>query len=105
MASQNISQLGDFFYCPSCVLFNKKYRNVGQLEDVFTGLYWHKVTNNKLETSDHAGWLAVILSVVGRREAGALRTSLYFTLTSHQPYSINICIAGFQQGTDTTDGR
>ena len=19
--------------------------------------YWHKVTNNKLETSDHAGWL------------------------------------------------
>ena len=54
MASQNISQLGDFFYCPSCVLFNKKYRNVGQLEDVFTRLYWHKVTNNKL-----AGWLAM----------------------------------------------
>lgn len=50
-----ISQFVDFLLSEQCVvLLNKKYRNVGQLEDVFTRLYWHKVTNNKL-----AGWLAM----------------------------------------------
>ena len=83
MASQNISQLGDFFYCPSCVLFNKKYRNVGQLEDVFTGLYWHKVTNNKLETSDHAGWLGGGDIVSGGEEERPGPSALPCILPSH----------------------